>query len=83
MSERPNEASETAESEVLRLQAALRSERDKVTSLQAEIQQLKVSQVEIVRTSLLNISGARHGKQKLQFPLNCAVQASPSPHLLL
>lgn len=49
MSESPSAASETPEAELVRLRAALRSEQDKVAALQADVQHLKVNQVEIVR----------------------------------
>ena len=49
MSERPTEASESPDAELVRLRAALRSEQDKVAALQADVQNLKVNQVEIVR----------------------------------
>jgi hypothetical protein len=56
MSDLKNEPLDTSEEAVLRLHALLKVEHDRTATLQAEVQALKVNQVEIVRFTITPLS---------------------------
>jgi len=53
MSDHQNEVPETPEATVVRLQALLKAEHERVATLQAELQHMRVHQVQMVRLPLV------------------------------